>query len=243
MNIIKLNATESTNNFMKSWARVSEPEDETVVTTDNQMSGRGQRENSWYSKSGESLTMSLFKRFSKLEIQNHFLINMAVSIGVWNVLNQLEVPRVKIKWPNDIMSENKKIGGILIENILRLREIKHSVVGIGINVNNTVFENLPQAGSMKIQTNNIFDIDELIDLLSEACFKELRKIESSNVEVYQQTYEKILFRKNETSEFENSKKERFEAEIMGITKSGELLLKTPDNTIKQIRVKELKMIY
>lgn len=243
MNIIKLNAIDSTNSYLKALARKTELEDKTAVLTHNQTSGRGQRDNPWFSKSGESLTVSMFKRFESVEIKDSFKINMAVSLAVYHVLNQLNIPQVSIKWSNDILSANKKLGGILIENVLSQNRIKHAVIGIGLNVNIESFENLSQAGSMKLHTGQHFDLDEVAQLLLKSCFEELDKVSTESFQSFKTRYEAILFRKNVISEFESADGNRFFAEITGISDRGELLIKTSDGMIKQIQVKELKLIY
>lgn len=243
MNIIKLNATASTNNYLKNLVRESPVEDETAVLTIHQTQGRGQRENSWYSKSEESLAFSLFKRFHVTKVEAQFKINMAVSIHVKEQLSAFEVPQVSVKWPNDIMSANKKIGGILIENTLRQQYVKHAVIGIGLNVNNDVLPHLPQASSMKIQSEKTFSISDVFLSLTKSCFEELRKMESIPFSTYRDQYESILFRIDEKSEFENSENQRFEAEIKGVSNTGELLIEHKNGLLKQIQVKELKMIY
>lgn len=243
MNIIKLNATASTNNYLKNLVREYPVGDETAVLTIHQTQGRGQRENSWYSKSEESLAFSLFKRFHVTKVEAQFKINMAVSIHVKEQLSAFEVPQVSVKWPNDIMSANKKIGGILIENTLRQQYVKHAVIGIGLNVNNDVLPHLPQASSMKIQSEKTFSISDVFLSLTKSCFEELRKMESIPFSTYRDQYESILFRIDEKSEFENSENQRFEAKIKGVSNTGELLIEHKNGLLKQIQVKELKMIY
>lgn len=243
MNIIKLNATASTNNYLKNLARKSVLQDQTAVITIHQTEGRGQRENSWYSKPEESLTFSLFKRFDSLNLREQFKINMAVSIQIKKVLTSLEIPQVSIKWPNDIMSANKKIGGILIENTLKQQYIKHTVVGIGLNVNNEELPELPQGSSMRLQSGKCFLITGVFHSMVAYCFEELNKIESIPFSSYKNLYESILFRKDSISQFENSSGERFNAKIKGISEMGELILEHEKGFLKQIQIKELKMIY
>lgn len=243
MNIIKLNATTSTNNYIKMLARETLLEDETAVLTHHQTEGRGQREKSWYSKSEESLTFSLFKRFNTLKIEEQFMINMAISIRIKAYLSSLGIPEVSIKWPNDIMSANKKIGGILIENTLKNKFIKHSVVGIGLNVNNKELPNLPQASSMKLQTGKTFSKQNVFISVIKVCFEELKGVESGLFSTYKNRYESILFRKDEESEFEDLHNKHFKAKIKGISDLGELVLEHKNGLLKQVQIKELKMIY
>lgn len=243
MNIIKLNAIDSTNTYLKQMAQKTILVDGLAVCADKQTSGRGQRGNSWYSVSGESLTMSVYKRFDALHVDHRFMINMAVSLAVKHTMDAFGIPEATIKWPNDIMSANKKLGGILIENVLQRQYVKHTIVGIGLNVNVETFPELPRAGSMKSQSGKTFGLDDVRDQLITACLKELQALSEKTLKEYKEKYENILFRYQCQAVFENQKKEQFEATIVGISNEGALELKTDNGAIKQVQIKELKMIY
>ena len=113
--IIKLNAIPSTNDYLKKKHKTGEVFDGEIVWTENQTSGRGQRNKKWISEPFTSLTFSIYKQFNNLLI-NPFKLNAVVCLAIINALEKLSIPKLLIKWPNDILSENKKIGGILIEN-------------------------------------------------------------------------------------------------------------------------------
>ena len=120
-----------------------------MVWTINQTSGRGQRQNKWYSDFKDSLTFSIFRQFKDIEISNPFLISLIVSLGIYKALTELRIPNLNIKWPNDILSENKKIGGILIENFFTKGKLIASVIGVGLNLNQLSFQNIPNAKKKK----------------------------------------------------------------------------------------------
>ena len=107
----------------------------TVVITGNQTAGRGQRGNAWFSEPGKNLTFSILIKPSFLSVKNQFYLNIAFSLGLFDYLKEVLKTEVKIKWPNDILVNGKKICGILIENHLQAQHIQHSIVGIGLNVN------------------------------------------------------------------------------------------------------------
>lgn len=226
-------------------ARETPLKDETVVVTENQKKGRGQRENKWFSKTGESLTFSVYKQFEGLEVDKQFMISMAVSLGVIKAFERFDIPKIAVKWPNDILSDGKKVGAILIENVLEGSRIKYSVIGIGVNVNNLEesFENLPQASSLKLQTQTHFDLDEVMDVILENCFQELRSLSSQSFAMLQKRYESYLFRKEKISVFEDSDGNRFNGIVKGITNLGELLLQTENESALKVQIKQLKMIY
>jgi len=122
----------------------------TVVCTENQTNGKGQLGSEWHADEGENLTFSAFLNTSFLPLESQFYLNCAVSISVFNVLKKILVPKLSIKWPNDILSENKKLCGILIENVVKSNAETHAIIGIGLNVNQTLFNPTYKASSLKV---------------------------------------------------------------------------------------------
>ncbi len=243
MKIIKLHAIDSTNTYLKQLAKNSQLEEETVVVAAHQFSGRGQMGNGWISKEGESLTFSIFKRFGALSVERQFMVSMGVSMAVYEALSTLNVPRISIKWPNDIMSANKKIGGILIENVLEGSNLKYSVIGIGLNVNEASFQNLPQASSLKLETGITFILEEVLALLLKSISKHLEMLNVATPSSLKQRYESVLFRKGMISVFEFAEGTRFNGIIIGVTDLGELLVETQSNGLQKFQLKEVKLIY
>ena len=135
----------------------------TIVTTEEQTAGKGQLGNKWASEIGKNLTFSIFTSYKNVLIANQNYLNFAVSLAVFDAIKQLNVPNLSIKWPNDILSANKKLAGILIENTLQKDKIISSVIGIGINVNQTLFSvDLPNATSIKNCINTTTNLDVLL---------------------------------------------------------------------------------
>ncbi|WP_281540860.1 biotin--[acetyl-CoA-carboxylase] ligase [Maribacter aestuarii] len=165
MQIIKLSATESTNTFLQRLMRKENLQDFTVVVTENQTRGRGQRDALWESEKGNNLTFSVLKKHLELKTQHQFLISICVSLAVYSLLIELNLPRVKIKWPNDILSGTLKVCGILIENVLNGQEVKSSVIGIGLNVNQTVFPERLRATSIKKELKQELHLETLLQKL------------------------------------------------------------------------------
>ena len=139
MNIIKLNAIDSTNSYLKNNAIKNNFESFTVVVAEKQTDGRGQLGTVWESDQGKNLTFSVLIKFLDFKITQQFYLSMAVSLGVLRVLKSQFIYNFHIKWPNDILAENNKVAGILIENSIVGSFIKNSVIGIGLNVNQTNF--------------------------------------------------------------------------------------------------------
>ncbi|HLT49378.1 MAG TPA: biotin--[acetyl-CoA-carboxylase] ligase [Aequorivita sp.] len=243
MKIIKLNAIDSTNTYLKQLAKETQLLDETVVVAENQLSGRGQMGNGWLSREGQSLTFSIFKEFERFTVASQFVISMAVSLAILEAIKRFNIPDISIKWPNDILSANRKIGGILIENVLEGSFVKYSIIGIGLNVNETDFPNLPQASSMKLETGKTFQLDEVLDSILKNVFKNLKNLSSSDFSEMKQLYEINLFRREKISVFETPEGSKLNGIIKGVSDSGELLVEMENNPLQKFQLKEVKLIY
>ncbi len=243
MKIIKLNAIDSTNSYLINLGKNEVLEDGTIVTAKTQTKGRGQLGNYWQSTLQQSLTFSMFKRFDEFSVSQVSSIAFAVSLGVRKGLKKLLISNVKVKWPNDIMSHSKKLSGILIENQIKQNQIVSSVIGIGINVNEANFEDLPQATSMLQVTGVKYDLNEVLHVISETVLFELNKIRTANSIKLKEEYEAALFRKNKVSVFETPNGKRFNGKIKGVTKSGELIVENENDLLKNFQLKEIKMLF
>jgi len=167
-NLITLKEVDSTNTFLKNTLSNSKPLPEgTVIMAESQFAGRGQQQNRWNSEPGKNLTFSLLVNPTFLAIANQFDLNRIVSLGIHNALEPHLGEKLKIKWPNDIYYGDKKLGGILIENILQGSTIKHTIIGVGLNVNQDIFPDwVPNPTSIKLILQADYDLK---GLLSEIC--------------------------------------------------------------------------
>jgi len=243
LKVIKLNATESTNTYLKSLCREIEVADGLVVVTKKQTKGRGQMTNSWSSKTGQSLTFSMFKRFDNLLIQDTAVITFAVSLAIKEALQRFAIPKVTIKWPNDIMSYNKKVAGILIENQLNRDKVTSSIIGIGLNVNETEFSSLPRASSLKLITGIEYNLEELLTKVSETMLLQIKKISFKKYAALKLEYEASLYRKDAVTVFETPTGKRFNGVIKGVTTEGELCVENEAEMIEKFQLKEIKMLF
>lgn len=242
MKIIKLNAIDSTNSYLINLSKKEGLEDPTLVLAKSQKKGRGQLGSNWQSTIHQSLTFSVFKRFRNLPARRMSTITFAVSIAVDRVLKKLLIPNTSIKWPNDIMSYSKKIAGILIENQVKKGKIISSVIGLGLNVNEEYFEDLPHATSILLSTGRKHNLDEVFLLISEAILIELDKIENSDFQNLKTTYEDSLFRKDKVSVFEDNFGIRFNGIIKGVTETGEIIIENEQKILKEYNLKEIKYL-
>jgi BirA family biotin operon repressor/biotin-[acetyl-CoA-carboxylase] ligase len=128
-NLITLKEVDSTNTFLKDALSKSTPLlDGSVIMADRQLAGRGQSGNSWISEAGKNLTFSVLLNPVFLAIERQFDLNMAVSLALNDFFNKYKIQAATIKWPNDSYINNKKVAGILIENILQGNKIKHEAI-------------------------------------------------------------------------------------------------------------------
>ena len=228
MKIIKLDAIDSTNSYLKKLLTKESLDDLTVVISKHQTKGKGRNGNIWANDASLNLAFSIYKRFNRLNINNKFILNLISSIAVFHLLNENKLNKLTIKWPNDIMSENKKISGILIENSVKGNFINHSVIGVGINVNQRKFKNLPNATSMFIETGREFSLDTLASRLGEIFSKNFLQYEK-NEGALLKYYNNQLFLKNTDWNFITKDGKRFSGKITRINKNGELIIIKADN--------------
>ena len=217
--------------------------DGTVVISEDQQKGRGQMGNAWLSRKEQSLTFSIFKRFKGVSAEKQFAISMVTSLAITEALNGMGIPKMTIKWPNDILSGNKKVAGILIENVLEGAYVKHSIIGIGINVNEVVFPNLPQASSLHLETGIQFQLEAVFDSVLKVLLQQLKTLSTEGYSQLRNSYENKMFRKEAISVFENTEGVRFNGKIKGISEIGELLIETETGALQKFRLKEVKLIY
>lgn len=243
MHLIKLSATDSTNAYLKDLIFQNKIEDFTVVMAHTQLKGRGQMGTNWLSEPGKNLTFSVLLKSLKIPVADQFLLNIYVSLALYDTLTQLHVPDLKIKWPNDIMSGHSKICGILIENILSGKHVQASVVGIGLNVNQITFNSLPNVSSLKLLLGRSLGLEEILlniignlkGLLGKNCKWDRNQLI--------ERYEAALFRKDKPSTFKNQEDEMFMGFIKGVSGTGKLKILLEDNILKEFNLKEVKLLY
>lgn len=240
MKIIKLNAIASTNSFLKDLASSQSIKNFTTVTTDKQIYGRGQMQTKWVSEPFKNLTFSTFYLFKHLPISHQKYLNFAVSLSVFEVLKNINVPHLAIKWPNDILSEKQKICGILIENSLQKNNIRHTVIGIGLNVNQENFPaDIPNATSIKKRIDKETELNALlIDILLQLR-QNINLLEEAKYDILEAKYLSVLYKKNVPCMFINSKNVLFMGKIVGIANSGNLQIELENETIKEFGLKEV----
>lgn len=243
MQIIKLSAIDSTNSYLKRLYQEKKLEDYTVVITEFQKKGRGQMGTNWQSEKGKNLTASVLKKDLHLNLDENFYVSMATSLAIYRALNHLGIPKIKVKWPNDILSEDKKICGILIENIVKKKKLEASVIGIGLNVNQTKFKGLPRASSLKLINGRHIPVDEVLKSILKFLKKEFRRIEEGDRYGIQQEYESLLYRINKPSSFKSKEGEIFAGFIKGVYETGEIKVLMEDEVLNSFGLKEIELMF
>ena len=243
MNLIKLNAIDSTNSYLKELSVKNEVPDYTIVMTDYQTKGRGQMGTNWLSEAGKNLMFSLFKKIDCLYSNEQFYVSIATSLAIFKALKQFHIPELKIKWPNDILSANQKICGILIETSITSNKIKAAIIGVGLNVNQMDFPGVINASSLKLITGIIYDREEILNRITSQIETYVNLIYEGKFEELKSEYEQHLFRKEKPSTFKSRDGELFMGYIKGITNKGLLNVMLEDNEVKEFDLKEIKLLY
>ena len=153
---------DSTNNQAKILLSKSKPVEGTVIIAHTQQQGKGQYGNNWETVGGQNLTFSIILYPKFVPASRQFLLSQAVALGIRDALEPYLPQPAYIKWPNDIISSDKKICGVLIENSLQGNILADSVIGIGVNVNQSDFDGLPHAASLHTLTGRNFYLDRVL---------------------------------------------------------------------------------
>ena len=243
MSIIKLNAIDSTNDFLKDLTRNQLVDNFTTVVAQKQTKGKGQMGAAWESEGGKNLIMSILVKDVLQNVDEIFHLNVAIALSVLQVLQDFKVPNLSVKWPNDIMSDHKKIGGILIENSFKSDTKIESIVGIGLNVNQKKFENLPKASSMAMITNTEFDLDILLNKIIFQIKKNCSWILSNQSDKLWKEYHNHLFKINVPMAFEDANQNKFMGIIQGVSSEGRLQVILEDDSIKSYGIKEIQILF
>jgi len=237
--VIYMPTCHSTNDIAMSMLEKPDIHEGCIVITDNQTAGRGQRGNSWVSESGLNLTYSIILKPSSILIKDQFFISMAISLSIFDVLDQmLPNDQVKIKWPNDIYVNESKIGGILIENTLKPPFLESAVVGIGLNINQRDF-GLEKATSLALLTNKEIELDQFLEKLVFSLEARYRQLKLGENDLIKGAYLKNLFGylviRRFSSEYE------FSGTIVGVSSEGKLQVEV-DREVLEFDLKEIKFL-
>mgnify|MGYP001159828998 FL=1 len=240
--IYKIDAISSTNEYLKQLYLKKNIYDNFLIITNNQTEGKGQGSSSWESEPKKNLTLSIYKDLKKNKLKNPFIINLIISISIIETLKKYNLPNLKIKWPNDILSASKKISGILIENFFQREFLISSIIGIGLNVNQISFKKAKNAISIASIKKKKIDLTEVLNILTKKISLKFHEIDNLKINDLINEYESLLFKKDKFSKF-NINNKIIDGRILGVNQSGKLKVKIGNEIIREYNSSEIKIIY
>ncbi len=239
-NIIHVKECDSTNNALEELNKTGRQEEGTILWSDFQSEGKGQRGNKWESEKGKNLLFSILL-YPEVKANEQFIISQIVSLAVAECLLSY-TEDITIKWPNDIYGKEKKICGILVENRLDGDRIEQSIAGIGININQNKFAgNAPNPISISQITGERHNLFEILNKVRANILDYNRQLQSGDINSISKRYKDLLFRR-EGYHWYNDGKSDFVAKIKDIEPSGLLVLETENGTERRFAFKEVKYI-
>ncbi len=236
--IIELDKIASTNEHAENIIRDQYPNEGTVILAYDQYAGCGEGGTTWESEAGKNLTFSIILRPSFLRPEDQFYLSKMLALGVLKFL-ELYSDEVCIKWPNDLYVRDDKIAGILIENSFTGTTLIYSIAGIGVNLNQTSFpEDLPNPTALINTTGMEIDLMSALKLLCKIIDTHYLMLKEGRFQNIDSIYNGSLYRSHLFSDFESQGK-RFKGKILGVEKTGELLIEKRNGDLKSFGFKEV----
>lgn len=232
--LIHIDETESTNSLARGCTMQGKG---IVVWAEYQTAGRGQGTNTWESARGKNLTLSFRFRPEGVKATEQFIISMAISVALARTLATLH--EVSIKWPNDIYVGDRKICGILIENMLKGDSIEDCIIGIGLNLNQKDFvSDAPNPTSMALESGKEYDRQQVLNALI-AHFGEL--LDHWEAKAIRETYRQLLYRREGVFPYRD-RGGLFRASLVSVEDDGHLLLRDTDGRLRRYAFKEIEYV-
>ena len=213
-----------------------------VVWADFQTAGRGQRGHEWHSRKGENLTFSVVLEPTFVPVAEQFSVSEVVALSLVDMLSDYGI-EARIKWTNDIYVGDKKLVGILIEHSLAATSLRRTIVGVGINVNQTEYDaSLPNPVSMAQLLGKELDVEGVLHCFLKHLYQNYNILRSGvKVEIHDR-YNALLYRKNEYHTYALPSGEKFRAKILGTAPNGALRLEDAEGNTKDYLFKEVEFI-
>ena len=242
--IITLKEVDSTNNYLRSLPKEDIKNEIVVAVTKTQTAGRGQRGNSWESEPGKNLTFSILLHPTFLEARQQFILSQAIALSIKEVLyDYVRSPHPRIKWPNDIYWNKKKLGGILIENDLMGKQLERCIIGVGINLNQEQFySDAPNPVSVWQITGHSTEALTILRKIMQRFVGYYELIKDGNTLDLVDIYHKSLFRRVGYHKFRKPGGEEFEARIRRVESDGHLVLEDIQGQMHTFGFKEVEYV-
>ncbi len=231
MPFVELQSVDSTNNYARTLVQQGLAEDGMAIFAHQQTAGKGQRGNSWHTERDSNITLSLLLNPRSMRVNEQFQLNACVAISLHHFFYKYAGDDTKIKWPNDLYWQDRKAGGILIENIIgpvddksSASAWKWSIIGIGVNINQVEFpSSLPNPVSLKQITGKSHPPVQLAKELCKEINDSYAKILGGEYKSIYEEYNEMLYKKNQLVTLKKDNRV-FEARVIAITKDGKLLV-------------------
>lgn len=236
--LVNIERTESTNNYASKQVRENEAKAGTVFLTCEQTAGRGQLNNRWEAEAGKNLTFSIFLRPDFLDIRKQYLLSKTICLGLSAFLSRY-VEAVKIKWPNDIYVADRKICGILIENAVMNGTITQSIIGIGLNINQTKFlSDAPNPVSLKMITGHDYHLEKIMNGLLKEIDRFYHQLETKQFKSLDQAFHQNLYRLDEWHQYQDEN-HQYTGKIIGVNPIGQLKIQEQNGPVHEYHFKEV----
>lgn len=240
--IIRLKEVDSTNRYFMDWLNREKPAEGTLVIADNQTAGRGVDGARWESQHSRNLTFSFVLYPEFLAIDAQFYLNKMISLGLADSMEALLKGHrgIRIKWPNDIYIDDRKVAGTLVQNGVKGSRFEFVVVGIGLNVNQMDFPG--DAGnpvSLQAVAGYPFDLDSVLGIVLERIERRYEQLKQGQRKLFDEDYLRLLYRIQQLSDY-IYKEKQVKARITGVDRYGRLILEIPGEKIIECDLKEIK---
>ncbi|WP_338235732.1 biotin--[acetyl-CoA-carboxylase] ligase [Persicobacter diffluens] len=232
---------QSTNSLLMQMTLQDGTQNGSVIVTEDQTAGRGQRGNGWESEPGANLTFSIALKPEIIHLSEQFYLSMVIALGIYKVLKQyIPQDELQLKWPNDILVGKKKICGILIENVIKQGRMEWSVIGIGLNVNQIEFE-LGRAISLAMICGQPFDKQEILRLILQSIEQEYTNLAMGRQQALKTDYLNALYGYEQVCSYKDLNGKVIEGEIVDVEDQGPLVLKV-NGKLQRYQFKEIKFL-
>jgi BirA family transcriptional regulator, biotin operon repressor / biotin---[acetyl-CoA-carboxylase] ligase len=223
---IELSEVDSSNNYAMAQVQAHLAEHGATWFAHHQKAGKGQRGKTWNAEARQNIIMSCVVEPRMLSVENQFILSVVVALACYDLFSKYALDETRIKWPNDIYWKDRKAGGILIENVLQGKEWKFAIVGIGLNINQTLFSaDLLNPVSLKQITGRTFNVVNLGKELCGLLENRWQQLKSTPYRQLLDEYRNHLYKIGEQVTFKKDNT-LFNAHISGVTDQGNLLINT-----------------
>ncbi len=224
-NILLLDSVDSTNNYAMAMMQKGDINLIKPVFALEQTHGKGRRGKHWKSNKGSNIMLSIPVQIQWLAVSQQFQLSVAVALACRDLFSKYVLANIFIKWPNDLFINDRKAGGILIENIIKGTLWQWTIIGIGLNINQEEFEEFNlKATSLKLETGKNSDVLNLAEELVSLVLKRIEELKSGNFETMLAEYNHHLFARNKTVRLKKGSIV-FQTNILGVSPSGQLITK------------------